>query len=153
MDSYKGKIGTQYAITDPNYRQNSLLDGWLLHIPDATPFWYMYVCAVVHLREGENLPPPNLQFKEATHEILVLALDPSKSVINRANMRHVTILTPPNYGLQFTARDDSHALQVCQAFAQALVDEKVLVEPTGVIGARAQAKAFLQALVKGVDYA
>lgn len=151
MDSFTGKIGTLHAITDPNYRQETRLDGWLLHIPEATPFWYLYICAVVHLRPHEGSPAPKLQFPEATHEILVLALDPHTSIINREDMRNVVVLTPENYALQFTARDDEHAMQVCQAFAQALVEGQVWVEPTGVIGARTQAKAFLQALVKGAS--
>jgi hypothetical protein len=54
------------------------LGTWLVHDPGAHMFWSWWVVICVHLRpfEGEE-QPANLQFPEATHEFVCMALQPS----------------------------------------------------------------------------
>jgi hypothetical protein len=51
---------------------------WLVFCPWAHPFWSYYVIAAVHLRAQEGCKPPAFFLPGATHEVFVVALDPTK---------------------------------------------------------------------------
>lgn len=49
---------------------------WVLHLPGIVPFWSWYAISVVHLRDQPGTRPAVIQVEGATHEVLVMALDP-----------------------------------------------------------------------------
>lgn len=86
---------------------------WLLTAPQAHPLWSQYVLCCVRLRDGvAGFPPPRRQFDGATHELLVVALDPSRGPFDEAAMAAyaeagdgLPYLTPVNIAEQFEATD------------------------------------------------
>lgn len=86
---------------------------WWLLTGGWHPLWPQFSLSVVHLRPLEGRPPAHLQFEGATHELLVLALNPgSPPRIHRAadvakGLPNVGgYLTPPDVVHQFTATDE-----------------------------------------------
>lgn len=66
----------------------------------AHPVWSHYAVSVVHLRDTEGAPPAVKYFPEATHELVIAALDPKDNK---------TTLLPLNYTGQFTFATDEAA--------------------------------------------
>lgn len=91
----------------------------LLYQPKAHPLWHSYQVSLVHLRHIHGLPDPVLTHLDATHEILILALDPESSP-DPAVPDTLRPLTPPNLAHQLRRRTDDGAQDLFQAFVTAL---------------------------------
>lgn len=104
------------------------LGAWLLDCPGAHPFWRFHTLNLVHLRELEGQPPVRLAFPGASHELLVLALDPHHDAeltpLDWKTCAH--FMMPPDASVQFVAQDDEAALHVAELAARA-VAEGVLI--------------------------
>lgn len=50
-----------------------------LECPGQSPAWSSYMLAVYHLRPVEGLRAPTITEESATHELLLVALDPDRS--------------------------------------------------------------------------
>ncbi len=74
----------------------------------AHPLWSNYATACVSLHDIEGVPPARILLEGATHEVLVVALDPSKEVYLD---EYYSVLTPLNFAGQFKAVDDAEAKQ------------------------------------------
>jgi hypothetical protein len=99
-----------FDATDPRAAQTVAY--WLITAPSFHPVWSQYVLACVRLDDDvEGFPPPNRKFDGATHEILLVALDPTDGPVDMAAMDRyalsgqLPILTPVNICEQFTATD------------------------------------------------
>lgn len=69
----------------------SVCGRWLVSHPGAHPSWSWWVVSAVHLREEPGLCAPSLQFDEATHEIISVALDPGyEPDPDNLNIRYLT---------------------------------------------------------------
>lgn len=53
------------------------LDLWLVHAPAAHPFWKYFIVSAVSLADAPNTPPAVVARPGATHELMVIALDPT----------------------------------------------------------------------------
>lgn len=84
---------------------------YLLTAPRYHPVWSQYVISVVDLTvDRPDLGPPNLHFVDATHELLVMAVNPELGLLSPTRMVRRSeageagfYLSPPNVGHQFTA--------------------------------------------------
>lgn len=72
-DAYKGFIDPT-EFTDPAHVAS--LSIWIIFVPGQSPAWGHYVLCGVHLREIEGVRPPVKRFPDATHEVMLFALDP-----------------------------------------------------------------------------
>lgn len=79
---------------------------WIVYAPWAHPVWNSYAVVLVHLREMEGAKPPTLAFPGATHETLILAVDP-KLQLDVAVA--VPYLMPPNFVGQLKVDSDDAA--------------------------------------------
>ena len=88
---------------------------WLLTAPMAHPAWTQYLMPVVRLRDVDGFAPPKRQFPGATHELLVLALDPDEGPYTPENMSRfdegpqagrLPYLTPVNIAHQIEGSDE-----------------------------------------------
>jgi len=88
---------------------------WLLTAPMAHPAWTQYLMPVVRLRDTPGFPPPKRQFDGATHELLVVALNPDEGPYTPENMRRfyegpqagrLPYLTPVNIAHQIEGSDE-----------------------------------------------
>lgn len=74
----KGPYGEATKLTVPDIPQAAeTLCAWLITAPSYHPAWCQYVLSVVRLRDLEGWPVPKRDFDGASHELIVLALDPS----------------------------------------------------------------------------
>jgi hypothetical protein len=76
---YAGRYGTAEPIPyDPAAPGcTETVAYWLLTAGIYHPLWHQYALAVVRLRDAPGYPPPVLRYPDATHELLVMALDPT----------------------------------------------------------------------------
>ncbi len=88
---------------------------WLLTAPAAHPLWSQYLMPVVRLRDADGFAPPKRQFDGATHELLVLALNPDEGPYTPENMSRfyegpqagkLPYLTPINIAHQIEGTDE-----------------------------------------------
>lgn len=84
------------------------MSAWIVYAPWAHPGWHSYLLSVVHLRESEGAKPPVINLPGATHELMLLALDPGYPLQAR---RLPHFLTPPNFVGQFVADSDEAAAE------------------------------------------
>lgn len=90
---------------------------WLLTAPWAHPLWSQYNLAVVRLRDGiPGFAPPKRQFPGATHELLVVALNPEHGPQDVKRMQEyaaagggMPCLTPVNIAHQLEGTDEEAA--------------------------------------------
>lgn len=85
---------------------------WLITAPGYHPLWSQYLLAVVRLRDLEGWPPPKRQFPGATHELLVVTLNPEHGPYDEtlpskfAPGGNLPYLTPINVAEQIEGTDD-----------------------------------------------
>jgi hypothetical protein len=134
-----GPAGSATEVRDvaQTAAQSATLATWFCVIPGAHPFWSRYVLSVIHLRPIPGTPPARLVFPEATHEVLVVALNPEHHprADDLATWQH---LTPINVSQQFSGVTDDQARRLAQQLALDVVDGALLVEPQGIRGAAEQ---------------
>lgn len=85
---------------------------WLITSPIWHPLWSQYTLCVVRLRDGvPGFPPPIRKFAGATHELLVVALNPEQGTQTVASVDahqfdgRLPFLTPVNIAEQYIATD------------------------------------------------
>ncbi|MCJ2067786.1 hypothetical protein MKK75_03015 [Methylobacterium sp. J-030] len=89
---------------------------WLITAPWAHPAWSQYALALYDLTTPSD-PAPNIYLDGATHELLLVALDPSYPATTTRDMvegRQLHPLSPPNHGYQFKAESDAAAVRRLQ---------------------------------------
>lgn len=113
-----GPYGVSERVPLPSSAHNADLTTclYLITAPLYHPAWSQYVLSVVDLvTEKPGMPPANLHFPGATHELLVMAIDPSK---RDGRFSPITLieyftsgqrglyLSPVNIGHQFAATEE-----------------------------------------------
>lgn len=102
-----GKAEKVFIPDTPDAAQT--VTSWLITAPGAHPLWSQYNLFVVRLDDDvPGFPPPHRQFPGATHELLLVALEPAGNLYT-AEMLHtkpLQWLEPINICEQFTATDD-----------------------------------------------
>lgn len=107
----------------PPANASQIVDRWLITARAYHPLWWQYLLGCVRLDELPGLRPPVLHFPGATHELLLVALDPDHGPWTPGKLRDPTTvreLRPLNVVHQFTASDDEMR-QVLSLAAQAVV--------------------------------
>jgi len=98
------------ACGNPNH---GTVKSWIVSAPWAHPIWHSYIVCCLHLRPVAGLPLSKINLVGATHEVMVIALNPDHPpAIND----FTPYLTPINFAGQFIAEsDEAAALKVEQA--------------------------------------
>lgn len=77
MTEVIGPYGKAGLIPAERYSNpTTQIAGWVITAPAWHPLWSQYFLGVVSLADLPGVPPPVLHFPGATHEIMVIALDP-----------------------------------------------------------------------------
>ncbi|AYF32180.1 hypothetical protein CSH63_33030 [Micromonospora tulbaghiae] len=98
-------------------------DWWLITAPGYHTIWSQYGLLCVRLDDDvPGFPPPKRQFPQATHELLVLTLDPTLGVhtpdsVIAGGLRY---LSQPNIVEQYTA-GDNEMRELCEVAVHAVV--------------------------------
>jgi hypothetical protein len=94
---------------------------WVIEAPSAHPAWHSYVMSLIHLRPIPGLEPPIMYVADATHEMVLAALDPDKPRQPAIDGCDLWPLNPPNFAAQFTAENDAAAMAHCEQSVRAIV--------------------------------
>lgn len=90
-------------------------------------FWNTWQITVVHLRDLPGLPPAQKEFLDATHEFMIVALDPGKDVKTMINydpdkLPYPTpMLQPIDVAVQFHCHSDAQAADIGDIAAKAIM--------------------------------
>lgn len=125
-DVLTGPYGTAHRIPPANYRDSApaAVDAWIITAPDRHPLWSQYLLDVLSLADFPGIPPARKHSTDATHELIVVALDPDHGPYNAATAGQpgsLPFLTPVNISEQVTATDEQ-ARRLTQLCARAIVD-------------------------------
>lgn len=123
-------IATRLDVLPDMPNADTTVCWWLLEGP-WHPAWHQFILSVVRLADVPGKPPAVLHFPGATHEVLVLALNPPEGGVFGAPARHpvdvvqtkglsLGYLRPVDVVHQFTGTDDELA-QVTDLAAQACI--------------------------------
>lgn len=86
---------------------------WIVHAPGSHPLWPWRFVFAIHLRGAAGLPEPFLHFPGASHEIVVISLDPKHyppELDGGAGSLHP--LTPPDVVEQVMGLTDDQATEL-----------------------------------------
>lgn len=119
-------VATEIEPGDAQYA--ATVATWFLHCPRQSPAWEHYLLACVHLRPLPGAPEPKIVRPLATHEFLVVALDPAEKP-RPDDVRSWAHLTPVNVAEQLLLASDVEARQVVALAAQLVVHGALPAEP------------------------
>lgn len=99
---------------------------WLITSPGWHPLWSQYVLSIVSLEDHPDFPPPVIKFHGATHELLLLAINPDhqltvEKVQNFCKTGNLPYLSPINISEQFECIDEE-IQQIAWLAARAVVN-------------------------------
>lgn len=118
---FKGPCGRAVSVPLPDVPDAAeSLCTWLVTAPVFHPAWTQYLMPVVRLRDVPGFPPPVRQFSGATHELIVVAMNPEHGPYTAQNlMRYMDpggdrygwlpYLTPGNITHQIEGTDEEAA--------------------------------------------
>lgn len=109
------------------------LDCWLLKLPGHSIMWDYYVLTGCSLSDKEGVSPARKLFADATHEVVVGAVENKPQEELEAGK--FVLLQPINHFLQVISTD-SVMEKVLEELAQMFIENKQLPESSGITGAR-----------------
>jgi hypothetical protein len=101
---------------------------WFLHCPGQSPAWRHYHLAIIHLRPIEGVKPAVISRPGATHEVILVALDPKGNPV-ADNPESWQFLHPVNFVGQLTLPSDEAAKMVIDVLARATAEGILWAEP------------------------
>jgi hypothetical protein len=130
-----GPAGTAVEVTQGQTAAwPATVASWFLTCPGQSPAWENYILGVVHLRPIEGAPAPIVTVPHATHEVIVIALDPARQPV-ATDPSTWRMLTPLNVCEQIQLPDDDAARDLLRLCAEAVVAGVLPAEPA-MSGAR-----------------
>lgn len=131
---FEGKFGWAKRVPISPDNDNAIFSiaSWLIFAPSAHPMWSFHSLEAITLTDLPGRKLAHRQFPEATHEILVLALNPEFQPYTVAEIASAAeqnaglpYLTPPDVVFQLTAKD--HEIErLCAYGARACVDGRLV---------------------------
>lgn len=126
------------GVDNPNVQAQ--LKTYIIDCPTEGYPWRSYIAGLCHLRDVPGGEPMTLEFPEATHELLILALSHEKEYEElgpndgdgMVPVWPMYFLTPPNVACQFhccAAEADQVLIGVFDKLIQAVIDGNMELEP------------------------
>lgn len=123
-DTLEGPAGSATpAVGAPD----ATVAAWFLTCPGQSPAWDKYALGIVHLREQDGVQQAKITTPGATHEVLLIALDPDTNPTAHAATWHH--LRPCNVVEQVQLTDDQGAVELLELCARSVVDGLLWAEP------------------------
>jgi hypothetical protein len=114
-----GRVGKAWKEESPKKETSTC--SWIVFAPDAHPLWDYYFISCVSLADFAGVTPAKKYNKDATHEIIVIALDPAQiPTVNDINV--IRILTPINFMGQWKEENDDSARTTIEKTVRDIVD-------------------------------
>lgn len=121
-------IKTGHIIKKIKSEQDACICHWVVEAIWAHPAWHSYSVFCQHLRPMVGYDKPvKFHLEDATHELVVFALDPQK---NRESLINTGLvegrwLQPPNFAAQFIELNDDLARGRIRSTVQEIVDGRL----------------------------
>lgn len=162
LRTFRGLWGSAHELPKVPPREGrpeqvATLSNWFVRSPPAHPIWPHYLFFCVHLRDVEGQSrPPTVPTPEATHNIMLIALNPAlapwtaENVVEKllAPRKESVWLTPLNVSEFITKASDAQAVELTWMLARAMVDGIVAIEPGDVPGGRARWRQVIAATME-----
>ncbi len=94
---------------------------WVVEAPAAHPFWHSYFVSLIHLRPIPGTPDPLIYDARATHELVIMALDPDQPRYPQMMGGGWRWLEPANFAAQLIEPSDATADAQVSAAVEAIV--------------------------------
>lgn len=126
----RGAAGTAVLVdmTGRPSRAHSAVGTYFLHCPGQSPMFINFTLSMIHLRPEPGLPSAKLAFPQATHEMMLVALDPTFSPVPD-DPESWLLLTPLNYTQQVALPSDEAACELLGICALEVVNGGLWAEP------------------------
>jgi hypothetical protein len=126
-DTLQGPHGKAVRIPRESYAAAfpANLDTWIITAPIWHPLWSQYNLSVVSLADIPGQQDAIKHTPDATHELLVLALNPDHGPYGcETRPNDLEVLLPVNISEQFTTTDD-HARELAELCVKAVLDGRL----------------------------
>lgn len=131
-EQLRGPAGHAHeVITSGRYAKpdwQASLATWFLNCPGQSAAWDRYVLYVIHLRPIPGVKPAVIRVPGATHEILLIALDPTRRP-QPSKPQTWRFLRPINVEEQVILPNDDAARELGRLSARAVLAEILPAEP------------------------
>jgi hypothetical protein len=118
-------LGRAWKIPPPKSdKAHGTVAAWVVHAPHSNLMWSWYFVGTVHLRGVEGLEEPHLHFPGATHEIVIMALNPEYPLPEVGNWKNAQFLWPPDLTHQFIVSRDEEAQELTDLVVEQIVRGK-----------------------------
>lgn len=128
----EGPAGRAVELLLPAERESSAeeatLAAWFITAPGQSPAWSHYLLSAIHLRPIEGVKPAVITVPRATHELLVIALDPGSRPVPTDSSSWRWLL-PVNVCEQVELPGDESAVELARMAARAVVLGALPAEP------------------------
>lgn len=101
---------------------------FIVRAPNAHPLWDHYAINVMHLRPIEGVKPAHITSPGATHELMILALNPEEPLppsLDAGPSWKLSFLRPIDVVTQFKAADDVVADEILELAIAAIVNGQI----------------------------
>lgn len=128
-DEMTGPCGTATRVQfAPSLPPHSGVATWWVHAPGQSAGWQNFALHVIHLRDLPGVPAAHVRVGGATHEVMVLAVDPT-APCDPTDPSTWRYLFPQNVAEQVHLHDDAEAEVLGELCAKAIVDGHLWAEP------------------------
>lgn len=107
--------------------QAATLATWWLECPGQSPAWSHYVLSIIHLRPIPGVKPAHVRVPGATHEVMLLALDPAKEP-RPDDTATWSFLRPHNLMEQVQLPGDTEAVEMLELCIPLVLDGRLWAE-------------------------
>lgn len=157
--SYEGPFAKAWLLdlsSVPRNADTSDIASWLLFAPQAHPLWSYHLMGAIHLRDNPGQSrPPHKDFPEASHEIMVVAVNPDTTFKTPEEFVELMVrgenwmLMPPDVTAQFTGATDSQVELLLSLLARGVSDGLLVPDSDYRTAWKASIEATLEHIVKG----
>lgn len=119
-----GAAGKAWKVKVQPPQDKTTLSAYLVSVYGAHPFWNWWLVSVIHLRDVPEIPPAHKNYPEATHEFLILTIDPSGCPPD-PDKPDYKYLTPVDVQVQFHGLDDERVQKFCEDAVTAIADGQI----------------------------
>lgn len=131
MEELKTLIGTAgTAARVPVVADHAQISGWVITAPGYHPLWFQYFLGALDLSRS---PDPVRHYPEATHEIVVVTLDPSDGPHRAEDVTHdkpLPYLEPVDLVFQMTSTNRD-VVKLAAWLARSVIDGVLNPEASG----------------------
>lgn len=128
--TFTGRAGRAWRLRMPpvGHRHrpdnDATVDAFIVRVPGAHIAWDHWMVSLIHLRPIDGVKPAEIRVGDATHEFMILALNPEEPLpgLDVDENFHPAWLSPIDVAEQFTAANDAVAAEIGELAVRTIVD-------------------------------